>query len=915
MALNNLGLGFVLSAKDQASGIFAKAGKALGDLKKDATEATAAIMRSGAGIKDALGGAIGSIDRAKIAEVGGELKNIGQKMTAVGLAGVAGLGAATMSAAEFNRKIAEVATEADPAKFSMAEMSKIATDLAQQFGMMPVAEAEGLYDALGFGADTAAKATSIMTASNYLAVAGVTDVKTAMSALAGTAKSYGLEMTATADISDAFFKAMTLGKTTVGQLAEAMPGVTGLAANMGVSYETLLGTISTLTGKNIKAAEAATGLKAVLSGIAKPTGDAEKEAKRLGISFDTAALKSKGLQQFLKDIVTNPKYDANKTFSALFGSVEAMNAVMALTSNNMSDYNDVLAAIKDRSGAAAGGFAIIANEAGFQFDQLKATFMVTLVEIGKVILPIAGAIAGAIRSVLTAFNNLPDPVKKAIVLSVAFASSALAIAGVVVTVVGGIMALATSLETVAAAFVGVIAIVGALVPPIAAVAGAFALLQAGIEVNAGGIGDFFKEMHKKASLAVDALSQLFSSGKLTGAVNAELSKVENGSLFEFVRAIFTLGSQIKAFFTGMAGVISDGFYTMGDEFEEVKQVFVEFLQLLNFIPSSVSATQAAFDTAEASGESFGKTIVEGIRALVGMLRGGLRFVLGFVEGFKFAAGAGGVFGNALKALGQSLDIVMTAFASVLGGTNSATSGMQGFGRIVGYVIGSVVPVISYAAIIFSTVFNVIVGVISAVGSALNGFATVMSGVFNVVAGILSGDGSRAWFGFKQVVYGNMLGILGIVTSVVGAIAAVIDGLGKIIGKDFGLQKSIETTKGNMLSGLAKEFGVDKSPQGAPPPQPGTKGVAQPFGQGAQPFTGAPGQAATTNSPGVAAAAGAAEQGQKNLALTSVAANAPPPPPPPPPVEVTVNSQLSLDAAIIAEQVEKVVAANGNRAMK
>ena len=69
-------------------------------------------------------------------------------------------------------------------------------------------------------------------------------------------------------------------------------------------------------------------LKAVIANIAKPTKDAEDAANRLGIEFDIAALQSKGCGP-------RRSHPGGRTGPALFGSVEAFNAVFWLPSRGL----------------------------------------------------------------------------------------------------------------------------------------------------------------------------------------------------------------------------------------------------------------------------------------------------------------------------------------------------------------------------------------------------------------------------------------------------------------------------------------------------------------------------------------------------------------------------------------------------
>ena len=75
------------------------------------------------------------------------------------------------------------------------------------------------------------------------------------------------------------------GKTTFGELASSIGQVTPVANSLNVSTDELFSSIAILTKNGINTSSAITGLKAAYSNILKPTADASKTAKQLGIDL------------------------------------------------------------------------------------------------------------------------------------------------------------------------------------------------------------------------------------------------------------------------------------------------------------------------------------------------------------------------------------------------------------------------------------------------------------------------------------------------------------------------------------------------------------------------------------------------------------------------------------------------------
>jgi hypothetical protein len=168
----------------------------------------------------------------------------------------------------------------------------------------------------------------------------------------------------------------------------------------GLSSAEMFAAIGALTKGGIATSEAVTGLKAAMSNIIKPTTEASKLAETLGIKFDSTALKSMGLAGFL-DMVKEATGGNVDQMSQLFGSVEALNSVLALTGNQADAFNSLLGEMEGGTGQTKAAFdAFIAANPGFAFAQLKATISVLATELGDRLAPVLISLAQSIMPVL-----------------------------------------------------------------------------------------------------------------------------------------------------------------------------------------------------------------------------------------------------------------------------------------------------------------------------------------------------------------------------------------------------------------------------------------------------------------------------------------------------------------------------------
>lgn len=256
---------------------------------------------------------------------------------ALGVIGITGFGAAlagaTRQALMFDAAMAEVSTLIDDTYDPTNSLTQVVQNLSKEFAQAPTEQARALYQVISAGASSAAEATKTLTAANKLAVGGVTTVSIAADGLTSILNAYGLSAEHAGDVSDAMFEAMKAGKTTIGELSGSVGLLAPIAAQTGVSFQEMLAATAALTKGGLSTAQSMTGLRQALSNVLKPTKQAEEVAERLGIEFNATSLKTKGLAKFMAEL-TEKAAGNTDAMTNLFGSVEGLNAMMALTSED-----------------------------------------------------------------------------------------------------------------------------------------------------------------------------------------------------------------------------------------------------------------------------------------------------------------------------------------------------------------------------------------------------------------------------------------------------------------------------------------------------------------------------------------------------------------------------------------------------
>jgi TP901 family phage tail tape measure protein len=304
---------------------------------------------------------------------------------------IATFGLATKNYIAFQSAMAKVETIADSTTMSFEMQRKKLLDLSSSLGIPALELAEAQYQAISAGVTDSAKALDFVALSAKAAVGGFTETATAVDGLTSILNAYEMSVDNATKISDQMFATQNFGKTTFDEMAQSMGGTIPIASALGVTTDQLFGSIAALTKVGVQTPEAFVGVKAALSNIIKPSEQASKLAKKLGLDFSAAALKTKGFQKFLED-ASDATGGSSEKMAQLFGSVRALNTVLALTKNGSKVFKDSIEAVQNSAGATDRAFEKMTSTLGFRFEKMKVKLDNTLTKIGDSISPLVNKI-------------------------------------------------------------------------------------------------------------------------------------------------------------------------------------------------------------------------------------------------------------------------------------------------------------------------------------------------------------------------------------------------------------------------------------------------------------------------------------------------------------------------------------------
>ena len=372
----------ILTLKDNLTG-------PMGDVHARLTRASRTLRRSFEDLSRPIANVNRAINRGLLAA--------GAGITAFAVAGV-------RANIEYSDAVAKVASIADTAAVSLAQLRREMLSVSDATGRGAAEVAEATYQAISAGVGTADAVAFVETATRA-ATAGFTSTSTAVDALTSTLNAYGLAAGDATRISDQLLTAQNYGKTTFGELAGAIGQVLPIASALGVQTDELFGSIAALTKQGQSTSQAVTGVRAALSNVIQPSAQARAMAAELGIEFSAAALEAKGLSGFLDDLGRATGGDTAK-LARLFGSVEALNAVLALTGAGAEDFRGALDAMANSAGATGKAFDAVANSPGFRLRLALNRIRNAGIRLGDALSPAIDAISNAFTNLAGSLNQI-----------------------------------------------------------------------------------------------------------------------------------------------------------------------------------------------------------------------------------------------------------------------------------------------------------------------------------------------------------------------------------------------------------------------------------------------------------------------------------------------------------------------------
>ena len=401
----------------------------------------------------------------KMTTLGGDLtRNLTLPLAALG-------GVAAKSAIDLDREMRNIQSISKQTDGEIAELSGSFLDMSTDIRKTTDSAknlAAGFYQIQSSGFEGSA-AMDVLEASTKAGSAGLASTATAAEAIAASLNAYGKSADQAGAISDVLFETVNRGVVTFGELSGSLSNVIGVAAQAGVSIETVGAAVATMTKQGMVGAEATTALNQLILGLIKPSEDLAAAIESLGYSSGQAMLDALGLQGTLQAL-GDAGFNSTEALAELFPNVRALRAALSLTGEGAQMFVEDLEAMENAAGATDAAFQEQTKSFAAQLKNLTNEFTALGIELAGVVTPAATEMVGKLKDLNEGFRAMDVEAQKNVLMWVGIAVAA----GPVLKVVGMLVTGWGALAGAASAALPVLGAIGttltALNPVFAAVA-------------------------------------------------------------------------------------------------------------------------------------------------------------------------------------------------------------------------------------------------------------------------------------------------------------------------------------------------------------------------------------------------------------------------------------------------------------
>lgn len=308
-------------------------------------------------------------------------------LTAVGKMGAAALAATTTAVAGFGVASVKTGMDFDASMSNVAAISgatgsdlESLRDKAKEMGATTQFSASEAADAMGYMAMAGWKTGDMLDGIGgimSLAAASGEDLATTSDIVTDALTAFGLQASDSGHFADVLAAASSNANTNVSMLGESFKYVAPVAGSLGYTAEDTSIALGLMANSGIKASQAGTALRTLMTNMAKPTKQMATAMETLGVSLTDDEGNMKSLHEVMLDLrkgFSNLTESQQAEVAASLAGKEGMSGLLAIVNASEGDFNKLTDAIYNSNGAAEEMERVMNDNLAGDIKILKSAF-------------------------------------------------------------------------------------------------------------------------------------------------------------------------------------------------------------------------------------------------------------------------------------------------------------------------------------------------------------------------------------------------------------------------------------------------------------------------------------------------------------------------------------------------------------
>ncbi len=673
----------------------------------------------------------------QIEKAGQSIQKAGGRLSSSVTVPLVGLGmTAVKTAADFEGAMSNVQAISGA---SAGELGKL-TEKAKEMGAKTKFSATESADAFSYMAMAGWKTADMLDGIEgimYLAGASGEDLAQTSDIVTDALTAFGMEASDTNEFVDVLAKTASNANTNVSLMGETFQYVAPVAGALGYDVKDVSVAIGLMANSGIKASNAGTALRSLLTNLAKPTDSVKAAMKELGISLTDSKGEMKDFSTLMVDMrgsFSKLTEEQKAQYAASLAGKTGMSGLLAIVNSSDSDFQKLAKSIQGSTGAAKEMYGIANDNLNGRLTILKSTLESIAITFGEKLMPYAEKGAEKLQGLADKFSSLSDEQVSQVIHWAAMAAAAgplTMVFGKTTSSIGGIVKK-----------FGLLGKSMSEVPGRAQAAGNI-LKNIKIMPNIPGAGLFKKAFSGIGKIAGTALKPFAAVGKAIAGLagKSKILSLAGKGIGKYFGAFGKVAGKVLGPFKRVGGVVGGGAKALFTFLGPANSVIL----ILGALVVAGIAVYKNWDKIVEAARKAGKFIKSVFEAC------GFDF-----EFFKSKVESGGEKFAEFAAKAQEMWVTVKPYLVKAGEFFKMVFEVY-LGAAIGAAIGLFGSLFQSATEIFS------------------GLMTALGGLMDFITGVFTGNWSQAWNGLKDIFRGVFSSLVALAKTPINGVISIING--------------------------------------------------------------------------------------------------------------------------------------------